>query len=180
MKDYGYSNVNQDLLDRKMRNMKRSYKTIKDNNKKSTTGRGRVSWQYYDIFEDIFANDLTINHRSTLQSVLNNNMSNPGSLNIPIIENEIENSDDPPIINADQVTNSRITPLSFTDSETVESADLRLPLSRPSLTISENTSCSSSSSSIVNNNNKSLYNLRRKQLDVEEKRIEAIKNPKEF
>lgn len=55
-----------ETLDRKMRNMKRSYKTIKENNKKSSTGRGRVSWEYYDTLEDIFINDRTINPEVTL------------------------------------------------------------------------------------------------------------------
>lgn len=68
MLEQGY-NVNEDILDRKMRNMKKSYRTIKDNNKKSSTGRGRVHWEYYDTFEDIFRNDATINHGPTLSSI---------------------------------------------------------------------------------------------------------------
>jgi len=70
MSKQGY-NVNEDILDRKMRNMKKSYRTIKDNNKKSSTGRGRVHWEYFDIFEDIFRNDATINHGPTLSSMVN-------------------------------------------------------------------------------------------------------------
>lgn len=42
-KMHGYTNINEETLDRKMRNMKISYKTIKENNKKTSTGRGRVS-----------------------------------------------------------------------------------------------------------------------------------------
>jgi len=71
LKEHGYTNVSEDILDRKMRNMKRSYKTIKENNKKSTTGRGRLSWEYFDTFEEIFANDKTINPNSTLESTIN-------------------------------------------------------------------------------------------------------------
>lgn len=41
-KTIGY-NVNEDLLDRKMRNLKQSYKSIKNNNKKTSTGRGRLT-----------------------------------------------------------------------------------------------------------------------------------------
>jgi len=70
MSEQGY-NVDEDALDRKMCNMKKSYRTIKDNNKKSSTGRGRVHWEYYDIFEEIFRNDATINHRPTLSSMIN-------------------------------------------------------------------------------------------------------------
>lgn len=57
--------------------MKRSYKTIKENNAKSSTGRGRVSWEYYGAMEEIFAEDKT-NHGSTLESTI----TNPESLNI--------------------------------------------------------------------------------------------------
>lgn len=52
LKENGYS-VDEDTLDRKMRNMKRTYKTIKENKKKSITGR--VSWEYYNTFQDIFS-----------------------------------------------------------------------------------------------------------------------------
>lgn len=38
----GY-NVNESILDRKMRNLKQSYKSIKNNNKKTSTGRGRIT-----------------------------------------------------------------------------------------------------------------------------------------
>ncbi|EFN83520.1 hypothetical protein EAI_10399, partial [Harpegnathos saltator] len=66
LKVNGYTNENMvDILDWKMRNMKRSYKTIKEN-KKSTTGRECISWEYYDIFENLFAEDRTINHGATL------------------------------------------------------------------------------------------------------------------
>lgn len=34
----GY-NVDEDILDRKLRNMKKTYKTIKDNNSKNSTGQ---------------------------------------------------------------------------------------------------------------------------------------------
>lgn len=47
------------------------YRTIKDNNKKSSTERGRIHWEYFDIFEDIFRNDATINHGPTLFSMIN-------------------------------------------------------------------------------------------------------------
>lgn len=172
MKDYAYSNVDQDLLDRKMRNMKRSYKTIKDNNKKSTTGRGRVSWQYYEMFEDIFTDDLTINHRPTLQSALRSSMSNPRSSNVPF-EDEIEDPDNP-ILSTNLIVNSCAEPLP--DLESIAPAeDLRSvsPLSRPLSVTSGN------STSSAENKNKSLYNLRKKQINIEEKRMEAIVKLKE-
>lgn len=40
-----------------MRNLKNTSKTIKDNNKKSNTCRGRVRREYFETFEEIFAED---------------------------------------------------------------------------------------------------------------------------
>lgn len=69
-------NVNEEILDRKMRNLKQSYKSIKDNNKKTTTGRGRINWEWFDIMEDIFREDRTINIGPTLSSMAPNNEIN--------------------------------------------------------------------------------------------------------
>ncbi|XP_036325481.1 uncharacterized protein LOC118738675 [Rhagoletis pomonella] len=41
--------------------MKTTYKTIKDNNNKNSTGRGRITWEYFDVFEEIFSSDRTVN-----------------------------------------------------------------------------------------------------------------------
>lgn len=38
-------NIIEEILDRKMRNLKQSYKNIKDNNKKTNTGHGRITWE---------------------------------------------------------------------------------------------------------------------------------------
>lgn len=47
-----------------MRNMKKTYRTIKDNQK--LTGRGRITWEYFETFEDMFFYDKTINTGPTL------------------------------------------------------------------------------------------------------------------
>lgn len=61
MNKNGY-NVSADAIDKKMRNMKSTYRKIVDNNnKKKTTGRGRMNWTYFKIFEDIFKEDKSIN-----------------------------------------------------------------------------------------------------------------------
>lgn len=65
----GY-NVTIDMLDRKMRNMKHTLKVIKDNNKKSTTGRGRIQWEWFEAMDNIFLEDHTINIGHTLSSLL--------------------------------------------------------------------------------------------------------------
>jgi len=38
--------------------MKTTYRTIKDNQKLS--GRGRITWEYFETFENIFFDDKTI------------------------------------------------------------------------------------------------------------------------
>jgi len=55
---HNYACVTEDILDRKMRNMKKTYRTIKDNKKLS--GRGRITWEYFETFENIFFDDKTI------------------------------------------------------------------------------------------------------------------------
>jgi hypothetical protein len=57
MKAHGY-NVTWAVCEKKMRNMKQTYKSIKDSNGK--TGRGRKSWEYYDGMEAIFGKDPTV------------------------------------------------------------------------------------------------------------------------
>lgn len=56
-------------LDKKFRNLKCHYKTIKDNNKKTKTGQGRVCWEYFNIMDEIFDGDKTINIENILSSM---------------------------------------------------------------------------------------------------------------
>lgn len=60
--------VTEDILDRKWRNMKKTYTGIKDNIRK--TGRGRIHWEYYHQFEDIYREDKTVNLPHTVTSTL--------------------------------------------------------------------------------------------------------------
>ena len=63
-----------------MWNMKKTYRTIKDNNNKTTTGRGRVNWKYFNAFENIFTEDKTINFVPTISSYTPvSNTPNPSS-----------------------------------------------------------------------------------------------------
>jgi len=64
---HNYACVTEDILDRKMRNMKKTYRTIKDNQKLS--GRGRITWEYFETFENIFFDDKTMNIGPTLSSM---------------------------------------------------------------------------------------------------------------
>lgn len=65
MKLCGYS-VRSEILDRKMRNIKDTYRKIIDNKKK--TGRGPMKWEYFKVFDDIFQTYKTINISETLSS----------------------------------------------------------------------------------------------------------------
>lgn len=168
--EHGYTNVDEDLLDRKMRNMKRSYKTIKDNNKKNSTGRGRVSWEYYDILENIYAEDKTINHGSTLESTNIAGTSQKLPHQPPIAN---ENHKTAAILNSDHCTNPSVTPLS--DITNLENTSLQ---DCPSTSVPSTSPISSSqcSSDLVarRKKNTSLYNQRRKQQEIEQSRIAAI------
>lgn len=172
MKANGYTNLSEDLLDRKMRNMKKSYKNIKDNNKKSSTVRGRISWEYFETFEDIFANDMTINCCSTLSSMLRGD-------EIPASESF---QDEPEVTALTQPCDSSnnlyhiltpsLTPSSISPFQPIHPA---LPgsssnVASPSFSVMPPILEGSEKSTRMS----SLYNMRKKQLDVEERRIKAI------
>ncbi|XP_043666630.1 uncharacterized protein LOC122628417 isoform X2 [Vespula pensylvanica] len=77
----GY-NVNGAILDRKMRNLKQSYKSIRDK-KKTSTGHSRITWKWYDTMDDLFKEDQTINVGVTLSSMINSIINQEGSTSIP-------------------------------------------------------------------------------------------------
>lgn len=55
MERAGYKGINEDICDRKWRNMKKTYRTCRETLKKN--GRKRVGWEYYDTFDDMFQNE---------------------------------------------------------------------------------------------------------------------------
>ncbi|XP_031327638.1 uncharacterized protein LOC116158911 isoform X1 [Photinus pyralis] len=81
MKNKGYT-VSSDALDKKMRNMRSTYIKILDNNKtKVATGRGRIAWEYFDRFEEVFARDKSVKPVNVVAS------SQPPKTPIVITEN---------------------------------------------------------------------------------------------
>lgn len=64
----GIKHFDEAMIERKFRNMKSTFKTIKDNKKGSRTGRGTVKWEYFEAMEEIFSEDKTINIGHTLSS----------------------------------------------------------------------------------------------------------------
>lgn len=59
-KTKGY-NVSEDILDRKMRNLKQSYKSIKENNRKTGAVLNRITWKWYDTMDNLFKEDRIVN-----------------------------------------------------------------------------------------------------------------------
>lgn len=55
MERAGYKGINEDICDRKWRNMKKTYRTCRETLRKN--GRKRVGWEYYDTFDDMFQNE---------------------------------------------------------------------------------------------------------------------------
>ncbi|XP_060665289.1 uncharacterized protein LOC132797549 [Drosophila nasuta] len=55
MEHAGYKGINEDICDRKWRNMKKTYRTCRETLKKNA--RKRVGWEYYDTFDDMFQNE---------------------------------------------------------------------------------------------------------------------------
>jgi len=53
--------------------MKKTYLKIHDNNKKSSTGGGAISWEYYDTFYNIFDSNKSVAMNNVLSSMTENN-----------------------------------------------------------------------------------------------------------
>jgi len=172
MKTNDYTNLNEDLLDRKMRNMRKSYKNIKDNNnKKSSTGRGRVSWQYFETCEDIFADDMTINYNTTISSMRKDDN---------ITETE-SSQDDNEVMNLTYFSDSSNI-CNNLNSSTASSISSFQPIDPVSPGCSSSVSPVSPHSSVMPISQKSekaarmstLHKIRQRQIDIEEKRIKTI------
>lgn len=64
--------VSAENLDKKFRNLKRTYIKIRDNIRKSFMGKDRVTWEYYDYLQKIYENDgytLDISSMTNINSV---------------------------------------------------------------------------------------------------------------
>lgn len=198
----GYKNISEDYLDRKMRNMKKTYRTIKDNNKKTSTGKGRISWEYFDVFEEIFQDDRTVNigsslsslvesqrneqHRPTnellqqefnreesIDSLSNNSEHNKQfSLHIPYPINSRSPSPSCTLSTVSSIINSDFSPILPLDDSALVQNE---PIPSPSLN-----SDSQSSSAILTSNNQStirhkgLRALRKEQLQLDTKRTQLL------
>lgn len=64
----GYEGINEYQIDKKFRNLKKTYTTIRDTQKCKARKRGPVTWEYFDIFEEICENNQTVNYSDTINS----------------------------------------------------------------------------------------------------------------
>ncbi|KAI4455548.1 myb/sant-like dna-binding domain [Holotrichia oblita] len=74
------------VLDQKLSNMKSTFNKIKDNNKTSSTGRGRINWPYYERMNQIFQCDKTV-HLPAVVSTLDVSPSTSQSKTPESLEN---------------------------------------------------------------------------------------------
>ncbi|XP_046828972.1 uncharacterized protein LOC124428674 isoform X2 [Vespa crabro] len=62
--------VSAENLDKKFRNLKRTYIKIRDNIRKSSMGKDRITWEYYDYLQKIYEKDYTID----IPNMINTNL----------------------------------------------------------------------------------------------------------
>lgn len=154
MLNSGYQHIDETTIERKYRNMKATFKTIKDNKKKSVTGRGQVKWEYFDEMDKIFENDRTINGGHLISSL----DPNLDSQNIEITKED----------NTEQSSIALV-------SEDVISVPPTLPsLLSPNLLSNDQKTPKSTDKKIKTERGKQLYGLRKKQLEIEESRVKEL------
>lgn len=167
----GTRGISADMCDKKFRNLKTTFKKIKDNNKRSTTGTGRVNWEYYDDFLDLFSDDCTIFPPTTLDTFGNTGNSN-SILNPPI----------PLPLPSVLATLENITP-SSTDLPNIPSSSILpntilSPSNIPAILGNSNILNMQRSKSTENQpkvvRNKTLCAHRKKILDIEKERLSKI------
>lgn len=141
--------VDADSLDRKMRNMKNTYRTICDNNnKKKSTGRGRIQWEYYNYFCDMFQADKTVN---LPKSILSSTLIRPST---PTSEMFVDT-------NGGSSSSSISTMLTCNSPATVEE-----------LSLLKDTPTSSNVKAVQSNR---LQKFRKRQLAIEEEKLVELK-----
>lgn len=135
--------------------MKKTYLKVHDNNKKTSTGRGTVTWEYYALFCKIFDSGKAIGMNNTFSSMVVNIENNT------IINPEIQKL--PPLDLSTQFP-------SYSDTSDIDIED-------PSLFRNETESISSTASGTTKKNRKRKVNYRSRKdtLELEKDRLEESK-----
>ncbi|XP_029673486.1 uncharacterized protein LOC115241718 isoform X1 [Formica exsecta] len=193
-----------------MRNLKKSYRNILDNNKKTSTGRGRINWEWYDLMEEIYREDRTVHIGPTISSMaINNNAVNEehnsltpststcGDQNISsacsemefaeqITENEQSNRCVKTFVQGNLYVFDWLQNCARLNFGTVnydygkKKYSIKSTILRQQLVCYDSTSNDTSSQDNMKTKtqkaakSKVMYDLRKKLLDCEEKRVEAI------
>ncbi|KAF5281914.1 hypothetical protein FQR65_LT14440 [Abscondita terminalis] len=151
--------ANDSMVERKFRNMKNTHKAIKDNKHKKSTGGGQVTWEYAD--------DKTINVGHTIASLPSNitelNLSVPSSSTITT-----QSCAPVPSLPSTSTQSTSYTEISDSTPLTPVQEALPIPMSSSMPLKKEKAK-----------RGQQLYGLRKKQLEIEEKRLQEIKELKE-
>ncbi|KAF5271236.1 hypothetical protein FQR65_LT17677 [Abscondita terminalis] len=160
--------ANDSMVERKFRNMKNTHKAIKDNKHKKSTGGGQVTWEYYPAMESLFADDKTMNVGHTIASL----PSNITELHLSVPS--------PSTV----TTQSQCVPVpSLPSTSTQSTSYTQISGSTPLTPVQEALPIPMSSSMPLKKEKakrgQQLHGLRKKQLEIEEKRLAEIKELKE-
>jgi len=90
MKQKGYA-VTWVVVEKKMRNLRQTHRSIRDNNSK--TGRGRKSWEYFEKMEEIFGEDATVSITNITESATTESATEQDEVSEA---NKSQESDEPP------------------------------------------------------------------------------------
>lgn len=165
---YGFTLSDEVGIERKFRNMKGTYKTIMDNKKRSSTGRGEVKWEYFEAMQRIFEEDKTINIEHTISSM-------PKSTSVMSTEASTSSSSTP--LNVNIINNSTLRGpnlSSFSGGVDVPSLEPIQGLLSPLAVEQEQVTPKSGKGKKQIERGKQLYGLRKKQIEVEESRVKEL------
>jgi len=198
IKALGYTEIDAHSIDRKIRNMKSTYKRIKNNKKK--TGRGREDWEFYNDVDEIFNTDKSVNFDEGISSMdsrqdstyeaidfSKRRLSLPTSLSTSLSFqrlNDIYNCNF--FLNYIHYVSSYYDP--FSDSDLESSMEIpstssdNMPQDEPHSSISNDETSSSHDTSTrdsnegISLNRKKLYSQRNKVIELEFKKIKILEN----
>lgn len=176
--------ITEEELDRKWRNLKKTYTGLLDN--KKSTGRGRIYWEYFEDFQEIYSADKSVHFPQTISS------AGPISSSIiPIASSSVipvSSSSVIPIASSSivPVTSSSLVPItsSLLQLQQLASSPKGVNLAGPSTP--KNSAGPSNATDFLFSSardeekcnkrirNKNLYSMRKRLADLEEKRLEEL------
>ncbi|KAK5647827.1 hypothetical protein RI129_002719 [Pyrocoelia pectoralis] len=170
---HGYS-VTEEMCDRKFRNLKGTFKTIKDTKRK--TGRGRQTWEFFDVMDEIFLSDATINPPHLISSTTE--QSRPLSVN-NLPSTSIMSPSLPTLTTLPVTSVSSLSPLtpSALSPDCQQSATTSQSLSRT--TASNIPNLNSSVDGTLRKKNRDLAEFRKHFIACEEKKLKELQEIKQ-